>query len=157
MTNTKLAAVAAEASPRTRPSIYPEPFAARVQGRVKRPLGDLFGLAAFGVNLTRLPPGAQSALLHRHTQQDEFVYLLEGEVALVTEAGEETLRAGMCAGFKAGGAAHHLINRAASDAVFLEVGNRPAADQVEYPADDLKAVMGDDGKWRVAHKDGSLY
>jgi uncharacterized cupin superfamily protein len=151
------AVVAAEAPPRTKPTIYPPTFAARVAGRVKRPLGDLFGLHNFGVNLTRLPPGVQSALLHRHTKQDELVYVLEGCPTLVTDAGETELRPGMCAGFPAGGSAHHLVNRGAEDVVYLEVGDRTPGDEVAYPNDDLKAVMGPDGAFRMLHNDGTPY
>src|SRR5262245_19899532 len=99
---------ALEAPPRARPSTYPELFARLLAGREKRPLGDLFGLTNFGVNLTRLPSGAMSALRHAHTRQDEFVYVLEGRPTLITDAGETLLDPGMCAGFKAGtGDAHH--------------------------------------------------
>jgi len=154
---TPLAIEAAAAPPRVRATSYPEPFASRVAGREKRPLGDLFGLAAFGVNLTRLRPGAESALLHRHTRQDELLYVLEGEATLVTDAGEQVLRPGMCAGFRAGGVAHHLVNRSGRDAVFLEVGDRPRDDEGIYPEDDIKAAMGPDGKWRMFHKDGRPY
>jgi uncharacterized cupin superfamily protein len=152
-----LAILAADAAPRARPSNYPAPFAARMAGREKRPLGVLFGLEAFGVNLTRLPPGAQSALLHRHTRQDEFLLVLEGEPTLVTDAGELLLHPGMCAGFRADGLAHHLVNRAAIDAVYLEVGSRTEGDEVTYPGDDLQAVLGTGGAWRFAHKDGRPY
>jgi uncharacterized cupin superfamily protein len=94
---------------------YPEPFAARVAGRERRVLGDMFGLTNFGVNLTKLPPGGMSALRHTHTCEDEFVYIVEGEPVLVTNAGETPLRPGMCAGFKAGsGDAHHLSTAAAA-------------------------------------------
>jgi uncharacterized cupin superfamily protein len=152
------AAIDAAAAPlRARPSNYPEPFASRMAGREKRPLGDVFGLAAFGVNLTRLGPGAQSALRHRHSRQDEFVYVIEGEPTLVTDAGEEVLRPGMCAGFRAGGTAHHLVNRSGRDVVYLEVGDRAKGDEGTYPDDDIQAVMGPDGKWRFAHKDGRPY
>ncbi len=94
-----LAMKAAEAPPRSKPSLYPQPFASRMSGRVKRPLGDVFGLKNFGVNLTRLAPGAVSALLHRHSRQDELVFVLDGELTLVTDQGETLLTAGMCAGF----------------------------------------------------------
>src|SRR5207248_571997 len=98
---------------------YPEPFAARVAGRERRALGDAFGLTNFGVNLTRLPPGGMSALRHTHMREDEFIYIIEGEPVLVTNAGETPLRPGMCAGFKAGsGDAHHLINRSGRDVVW---------------------------------------
>ena len=94
---------------------YPEPFASRVAGRVRRALGDVLGLTHFGINLTRLPPGGMSALRHTHSSEDEFVYILEGAPLLVTNAGETAMRPGMCAGFKAGsGNAHHLINHTAA-------------------------------------------
>lgn len=156
-TTSPLAIMASAAAPRIRPSNYPEPFASRMARREKRPLGDLFGLKAFGVNLTRLAPGGQSALMHRHSRQDEFIYIAEGEAVLVTDAGEARLGPGMCAGFAAGGRAHQLVNRSDRDVVFLEVGDRQPGDEVAYPADDLQAVMGNDGKWRFAHKDGSSY
>lgn len=155
--NRPVAVVAAETAPRTKPSNYPEPFASRMAGRVKRPLGDLFGLASFGVNLTRLPPGAVSALHHRHSRQDEFIFVLEGEPTLLTDAGEIVLRPGMCAGFPAGGTAHHLQNRTDRDAVILEVGDRAGNDEVAYPADEIQAVMGENGTWRFTRKDGSAY
>ena len=148
---------AASAPPRVRPSNYPAPFAALTAGREKRALGDLFGLTNFGVNLTRLAPGARSALHHRHSLQDEFVFILEGEPVLVTDAGEDLLRPGMCTGFPAGGTAHHLVNRGARDVVYLEIGDRPKGDAVTYPSDDIQGVMGEDGKWRFAHKDGTPY
>jgi uncharacterized cupin superfamily protein len=151
------AIVAADAPPRARPSNYPEPFASRMAGREKRPLGDLFGLRNFGVNLTRLVPGGISALHHRHSRQDEFVYVLEGEPTLVTDAGETPLRPGMCAGFPAGGTAHHLENRTARDVVILEVGDRTPGDSGTYPVDDIAAVLGEDGRWRFTHKDGRPY
>lgn len=147
---------AADVPPRARPSSYPPAFAARMAGRVKRSLGDIFGLAAFGVNLTRLAPGAMSALMHAHSTQDEFIYVLEGELVLVTPEGESVLAPGMCAGFPAGGAAHHLINRSAAEAAYLEVGDRSPGDQVSYPADDLVAVL-TGGAWRFARKDGTPY
>jgi uncharacterized cupin superfamily protein len=149
---------AAEAPPRARSTGYPEPFAARVNGRDKRPLGDLFGLQNFGVNLTRLAPGAHSSLRHAHTKQDEFVYILEGHPTVVTNAGETQLEPGMCAGFKAGsGDAHHLQNRTLADVLYLEIGDRTPGDGASYPDDDLQAVLGTDGKWRYLHKDGTAY
>ena len=151
------ALVAADAPPRTKPSTYPEPFAARMGGRVKRPLGDLFGLRNFGVNLTRLPPGAVSALHHRHSRQDEMIYVVEGEPTLFTDAGETQLRPGMVAGFPAGGTAHHLENRTNRDCVILEMGDRARGDQVSYPVDDIQAVMDADGAWRFTRRDGTPY
>ena len=157
MTNTPPALVAADSAPRTKPSNYPEPFASRMDGRVKRPLGDLFGIESFGVNLTRLKPGALSALHHQHSRQDEFIFVVEGEPTLVIDAEELQLRPGMVAGFPAGGAAHHLENRTERDCVILEVGDRAQGDEVSYPADDIVALMSADGKWRFAHKDGTAY
>ena len=149
---------AADAPPRARRSSYPEPFASRVEGREKRPLGDLFGLQNFGVNLTRLAPGAQSSLRHAHTKQDEFVYILEGRPTLVTNDGETQLEPGMCAGFKAGsGDAHHLQNRTQGEVLYLEIGDRAPGDGATYPDDDLQAVLGTDGKWRYTRKDGTAY
>lgn len=152
-----LALQAAEAPARTRPSNYPEPFFGRMGKREKRPLGDLFGLAHFGVNLTRLLPGGESALLHRHSRQDEFIFVLEGTPTLVTDAGEVALAPGMCAGFPARGVAHQLVNRTAEDVVYLEIGDRTPGDAVDYPADDIAARLGPDGKWIFTHKDGSAY
>lgn len=142
----------------TAPPFPPEMVATVAAGRDKRVLGDLFGLTNFGVNLTRLAPGGQSALRHAHGKQDEFVYILEGEPTLVTNAGETLLKPGMCAGFKAGtGDAHHLVNRSTKDVVFLEVGDRSAGDSVSYPDDDVVAVYGSDGKWKYSRKDGTPY
>ncbi len=146
---------AAEAPPRARASGYPADLAVRVAGREKRPLGDLFGLTVFGVNLTRLAPGAASALHHRHSRQDEFVYILEGTPTLLTDAGATLLSPGMCAGFAAGGAAHHLENRSGADVVILEIGDRTPGDEGTYPDDDLKAAMGSDGQYFYTRKDGS--
>ena len=146
---------AAETPPRARATGYPADLATRVAGRDKRPLGDVFGLTVFGVNLTRLAPGAWSALHHRHGAQDEFIYVLQGTPTLITDAGETQLAPGMCAGFPANGSAHHVENRSAADVVILEVGDRGAGDSVVYPNDDLAAVMGADGKWRYTRKDGS--
>ncbi len=152
-----IAVVAAQVSPRTKPSNYPEPFASRMAGREKRSLGDVFGLANFGVNLTKLLPGAGSALRHSHSRQDEFIYILRGHPVLVTDAGETPLSPGMCAGFKAGtGNAHQLLNRTDEEVHYLEVGDRSTGDSVVYPDDDLQAALVD-GKWRFAHKDGSPY
>jgi len=152
-----VAIVAAQAPPRTKPSLYPEPFASRMAGRVKHPLGDLFGLSNFGVNLVRLLPGAGSALRHAHSRQDEFVYILQGDPVLVTDAGETQLSAGMCAGFRFGtGNGHQLLNRSSVEVVYLEVGDRSAGDTAVYPDDDLQAALVE-GKWQFAHKDGSPY
>ena len=159
MSSRPVAFFAAEAAPRARKSVYPEPFASRVSGRVKRALGDEFGLTVFGVNLTTLKPGAMSALRHAHEKQDEFVYVLEGHPTLVTDEGETALKPGMCAGFKAGtGNAHHLINRTQHDVVYLEVGDRTPGDSASYPDDDLVTLKSEDGRSRTfLHKDGTPY
>ena len=152
-----IALVAADAAPRTRPSFYPEPFASRMRGRTKRALGEQFGLRNFGVNLTRLEPGAVSALRHAHSRQDEFIYVLEGQPALHTDEGLTRLAPGMCAGFPAGsGNAHCLINDTAAAVVYLEIGDRSSGDQAHYPDDDLRAEL-IDGRWAFSHKDGSRY
>lgn len=139
---------------RARPSVYPEPFASRMAGRNKRQLGDVFGLANFGVNLTHLAPGASSALRHAHTKQDEFVYILEGYPSLHTNDGRTALAPGMCAGFKAGtGDAHRLVNETQSEVIYLEIGDRTAGDEAIYPDDDIRAKLVD-GKWKFVRKDG---
>ncbi len=143
--------------PRTKPSNYPEPYFSRMTKREKKPLGDFFGLKNFGVNLTKLVPGGESALLHSHSKQDEMIYVLEGEPTLVVESGETVLAPGMCAGFPAQGEAHHLVNRTDEDVAILEIGDRTKGDEGSYPLDDLQAVMGEDGKWQFVHKDGTPY
>jgi uncharacterized cupin superfamily protein len=149
--------MAETAPPRTKPSNYPEPFFSRMAGREKRPLGDLFGLKKFGVNLTKLIPGGESALLHRHSKQDEFVFVLQGEPTLVTETEEVKLSPGMCAGFPAGGIAHQLVNRTDDIVIYLEIGDRTSGDEGFYPKDDIKAVLGTDDTWIFTHKDGQPY
>jgi len=133
---------------------YPTPYGAPCAARVRRRLGDVAGLTDFGVNLLRLPPGTWSSQRHWHSAEDEFVYILEGEVVLVTDAGEETLRAGDCAGFKAGVKdGHHLQNRSPTDALILEVGSRKEAlDTGEYPDIDMR--FSPEGH---ARKDGRPY
>ena len=157
MNSTPVALRALDAAPRTKPSNYPEPFRSRMSGRIKRPLGDLFGLTNFGVNLTVVPPGKASALRHAHSRQDEFVFVVSGTLTLHTDAGETELTPGMCAGFKAGsGNAHRLVNTSAQEAVYLEVGDRTAGDEVSYPDDDLVAELRQ-GAWVFRHKDGTPY
>ena len=130
----------------------------RVAGRDKRPLGDVFGLSAFGVNLTRLAPGAISALRHAHSKQDELVYILAGRPLLRTDHGETQLAPGMCAGFRAGsGDAHHLINQTSDDVLYLEIGDRTPGDSVTYPDDDIAAALDPEGRWRFSRKDGTAY
>src|SRR5579862_7838020 len=144
--------------PEQRASMYPEPYRSRMGDRAKRRLGEAFGLTQFGVNLVRLAPGGQSALRHFHSHEEELVLVLEGELVLVTNVGEQTMTAGMCVGFPANtGNAHHLVNRGSATAVYVEVGSRAEADQGFYPDDDLCWLP--DGKGGVVpgHKDGSPY
>ena len=138
-------------------SNYPEEFKAFVAGRSKKRLGDAAGLQNFGVNLTKLAPGSCSALRHWHTRQDEFIYILSGEIILVTDEGEQILTPGTAAGFPAGVAdGHHLINRSNSEAVYLEIGDRTPNDEVIYPDDDLIAKNSPNG-WVFTRKDCRLY
>jgi len=133
---------------------YPEPFRAMVAGRARRVLGDALGLTHFGVNLTRLDPGAYSAMRHWHALEDEFIYVLEGELTLITDTGEQTLTPGMAAGFPAGKPdAHHLVNRGDRIATYLEVGDRRPGETACYPDDDLAM------RWTRAftRKDGTPY
>jgi uncharacterized cupin superfamily protein len=140
-------------------SRYPPPFDKPCRNRTLLRLGDAAGLTQFGVNLLRLTPGAWSSQRHWHSHEDEFVYMLEGEVVLVTDAGEEILRAGDCAGFKAGDRnGHCLQNRSALEAKILVIGSRHAEDHGEYPDIDLKFTAGRyTGKDAFVHKDGSPY
>ena len=136
---------------------YPEPYKSRVAGRHRRRLGDHAGLKNFGVNLTRLDPGAESSMRHWHAKQDEFVYVVEGEVTLVTDAGRQKLGPGMAAGFPAGKAdAHQLVNETDRAVFYLEIGDRTPDDSASYPDVDL-AVRMVDGKWVFTRKDGSLF
>lgn len=138
-------------------SLYPEQFQSVVAGRYRKRLGDAAGLKNFGVHLTKLAPGSCSALRHWHTQQDEFIYVLEREVTLVTNEGEQILTAGMAAGFPAGVAdGHHLINRSNSVVLYLEIGDRTPNDEVNYPDVDLFAKSSQNSRV-FSRKDGSLY
>ena len=153
----KLPALDSAAVPEVRGSGYPEPFRSRMGDRVKRRLGEACGLTKFGVNLVTLGPGGQSALRHWHSLEDEFVYVLAGEVVLVSDAGEQTLGAGTCAGYPAGSRdAHHFVNRGTVAAIYLEIGNRIDGDNAFYPDDDLMWCDGGDGAYG-AHKDGRRY
>ena len=136
---------------------YPDQFKPVVAGREKTALGNAAGLTKFGVNLTRLKPGAASALRHWHENEDEFVYVLEGELVLVEDEGETILKAGDCAGFKANVAnGHQLVNRTNRDALILEVGTRSPCERAHYPDVDLLYEV--DGKnIRILHKDGTPY
>lgn len=136
---------------------YPAPFAAQVQGRAKRKLGDHYGLQNLGVNLTRLLPGAVSALLHSHARQDEFIYILAGHPTLIVRDRAYELSPGDCMGFPAGGEAHQLVNRTEETVTYLEMGDRAPHDEVTYPQDDLRATMNAQGEWEFRHQDGSLY
>lgn len=142
----------------SRKTIYPMPFATQVEGRIKRRLGDHFGLKNFGVNLTQLLPGAVSALMHSHSRQDEFVFVLEGEcIARLGEA-EYRLGPGDCFGFAAGtGLAHQLVNRSQETVSYLEMGDRTPGEVVEYPHDDLAFGKAPDGTVILVRKDGSRY
>ncbi|WP_412480572.1 cupin domain-containing protein [Azonexus sp. IMCC34839] len=152
-----LAVNAYTAPTRTTPSNYPEEFARRMLGRTKRPLGSLFGISNFGVNLTTLAPGAVSALRHCHSKQEEFVFVLEGTPTLRTDEGDTLLSPGMCAGFRAAsGNAHQLLNLTSSDVIYLEIGDRTPGDEVSYPDDDLQAVSMD-GRWEFRKKNGSPF
>ena len=152
-----IALVALDAPARTRKSVYPEPFASLMEGRVKRPLGELFGLANFGVNIVRLAPGAISALRHAHTRQDEFIFVVQGRPTLRTDEGRTRLAPGLCAGFRAGtGNGHQVLNETAEEAIYLEVGDRTPGDEVTYPDDDLKGTFAE-GRWIFTHKDGTPY
>lgn len=142
-------------APRTH-STYPEPYRDRVLPREKRALGAALGLTKVGVNLTTLGPGKHSALRHFHTREDEFVYVLEGEVTLVTDGGAQLLGPGMCAGFPAGVRdGHHLVNHTDRPARYLELSDRDGDDNAEYPDDDLAYAKGPDGGPVFTRKDGS--
>jgi uncharacterized cupin superfamily protein len=156
MNDTPVAALdIAEQAKRT---TYPEPFASVVQGRIKRRLGEHFGLTHYGVNLTQLLPGAASALLHSHAKEDELIYIVAGTPVLVIDREEFTLKPGDCCGFKAGtGKAHQLLNRSTELVMYLEMGNRVPGEEVDYPNEDLKIATAPDGGRFWAHKDGTPY
>ncbi len=143
--------------PERKGSNYPELFQELVSGRSKKRLGNAAGLKNFGVNLVKLEPGSWSSVRHWHSQQDEFIYILAGEVTLATNSGEKILTPGDAAGFPAGEAdGHHLINRSDSVVIYLEIGDRTPGDQVTYPDADLVGKDSPQG-WIFTHKDGSLY
>ena len=139
-------------------STYPrEESRAMTAGRLKRALGDATGLRNFGVNLVHLEPGAASALRHWHTRQDEFIYVLEGEITLITDAGPQVLRPGICAGFPAGKAdGHHLVNHTQKVAVYIEVGDRLPGDDAYYSGVDMTA-RGGMARYEFLHADGRPY
>ena len=143
--------------PEVNTSSYPEPFKKLVAGRSKKKLGKFAQLKNFGVNLVTLEPGSWSSVRHWHSQQDEFIYILEGEVTLVTNEGEAILKPGDCAGFPRGEAnGHHLINHSDSLVLYLEIGDRTGGDIVTYPDADLVAKESQ-GTWLFTHKDGTNY
>jgi uncharacterized cupin superfamily protein len=137
---------------------YPAQYAGNCRTREKRALGDQFGLTQFGANLTTLPPGCWSSLRHWHAKEDEFIYVLEGEITLVDDDGKYVLKPGMCAGFKAGVQnGHHLINRGNRTAHYLEIGSRMADEDVTYPDTDLKVTRTAGGPYVYIRKDGTPY
>jgi uncharacterized cupin superfamily protein len=143
--------------PGRRGTLYPARFAQGFEGRTKRALTDALGLTQFGVNLTTLEPGAMSSLRHWHAKEDECVYVLEGELVLVTDDGERVLKPGMAAGFPAGEAnGHHLVNRSAAPATYLEIGTRSKDEDATYPDVDLRAEKRD-GVFRFFRKSGEPY
>jgi uncharacterized cupin superfamily protein len=134
---------------------YPEPYRSRVMPREKRALGDALGLRKIGINQTTLPPGKESSMRHWHTHEEEFIYVISGEVVLCTDGGEQTLQAGMCAGFAPGtGDGHHLINRSAAPVVYLEISNRDPGDGAFYSDVDLQ-FHGINAAVKFTRKDGS--
>ncbi len=138
-------------------STYPQPLNRAVSGRSRKRLGNAAGLDQFGVNLTTLKPGAASALRHWHRNEDELVYILEGEVVLIEDDGETVLRPGDAAGFKANVSnGHHLVNKSSRDAVYLEIGTRSQHERAEYPDVDLVMIRDDQGA-RFIRKDGKPY
>lgn len=138
-------------------TIYPEPFSDGLEGRLKRALTERLGLTQFGVNLTTLEPGARSSHRHWHAVEDEFVYVLSGELTLVTMDGEQTLRTSMAVAFPAGDKnGHCLLNKGTVPATYLEVGTRSPTDDIDYPDIDMKAEKRD-GKYRFLHKNGDPY
>ena len=154
----KLPALDPQSVEESRGSIYPEPYKSRMGERVKRRLARACGMSKLGVNLVTLGPGGQSALRHWHTLEEEFVYVLEGEVVLVTNEGEQTLRAGMCAGYPAGSRnGHHMVNRSQRPARYLEIGTNVGGDMAFYPDDDVALVETEEGGLIFTHKDGRRY
>jgi uncharacterized cupin superfamily protein len=136
---------------------YPPPFDRVVVGRERKRLGNAVGLDQFGVNLTTLKPGAASALRHWHEQEDELIFVLEGEVVLIEDDGETVLKPGDAAGFKANNPnGHHLVNKSSRDAVYLEVGTRSKYERAHYPDVDMMVVRDDKGM-RYTHKNGEPY
>lgn len=135
-------------------AVYPAEFRPFVVGRVRQTVGDPLGLKNFGVNLTTLEPDSWSSIRHWHTRQDEFIFVVKGELTLVTDEGEQTLTPGMAAGFPAGSKnGHHLVNRSSEPATYLEVGDRTAGDEAFYPDADLEFR----NRRVFVHRDGTPY
>ena len=146
-----------ESVPEQSTSNYPQEFKALVKGRSRKRLGEVAGLTNFGVNRVTLEPGSYSSVRHWHSKQDEFIYVLAGEITLISDRGEEVLHAGDCAGFPAGEAnGHHLQNKSNSIAIYLEIGDRSKGDKITYPDADLVARDSDEG-WVFTHKNGTPY
>jgi len=154
MTDTAQPLTAFDIPIRARSSNYPPVYAAMMAGRSKRQLGEAFGLTRFGVNLVELAPGARSSLLHRHSRQQEFVYVLAGNPVLRLDGDEHQLAPGICIGFRPDGPAHCLVNRSNAPVCYLEIGDRDPDDGATYPEDDLVAARHGNG-WRFTHRDGS--
>lgn len=151
-------AIEALSLPARTSSGYPEPYRSRVLPREKRALGDAFGLTKIGVNLTILPPGKESSMRHWHTHEEELVYILEGELVLVTDQGEQTLTAGMVAGFPVEtGDGHQLVNRSDRPAKYLEISNRERADLAKYSDVDMATELLEPSGFRFVRKDGTPF
>lgn len=158
MTKPRLPAFDPADAPESNATSYPAPFRAANSQRWNRRLGDHAGLTNFGVTLTRLVPGAQSSARHAHSRQDEFIWVLEGEVVLETDEGRQVLKAGHCAGFPAGcGNAHRFLNEKSADALLLVVGDRTPFDEISYPDLDMRGKSGADGRYAFSRKDGTPY
>ena len=156
MTKPTLPAFDPKDLPESNATSYPDKFKAMNSRRWNRRLGNHVGLTNFGVNLVRIEPGGQSSARHAHTKQDEFIWVLEGEIVLETNEGRQTLSPGMCAGFTAGcGNAHRLVNETKDSVMFLVVGDRTPFDEVTYPDVDLHGKADADGRFVFTKKDGS--
>jgi uncharacterized cupin superfamily protein len=144
--------------PESNATAYPEPFRADNSRRWSRRLGDHVGLKNFGVNLVRIVPGAQSSARHAHSRQDEFIWVVSGEIVMETNEGRQVLRPGMCAGFAAGcGNAHRFVNETQQDATILVVGDRTPFDEIAYPEIDMQGKAGADGRYLFTRKDGTPF
>ena len=156
MTKPRLPAFDPTTLPESNATSYPEKFKPLNSRRWNRRLGDHAGLKNFGVNLTRIEPGAQTSARHAHSKQDEFIWVIEGEVVIETDEGAQTLQPGMCAGFAAGGGnAHRFVNKTDKDVLLLIVGDRTPFDEVTYPDIDNHAKAGADGTYVHTKKDGT--